>query len=244
MLNIKYIIALIGLIVGFSGNAFGFSKGDVMQSGRPFFSSASNIPMTVSFVDGVATGVVMTNEFGFRVFSKESGDVDHPVINVIQHHLWYNRHGRKQALWKNNNLEIVNNISPIADLGTFIVADYALGKVAGTFSENESVKKVIQVIPEQPRQFLYQNGKMVLASLAARTAGTLVDEGRPGINWPRAKSFGKDAGIQFGTAFSEEYLVNWAADSVLGKEDSSGKEVLKCVFTAGSWIALNHAVRT
>ena len=236
MMNTKYVIVFNILIMVIWGNIFGigFTKMDAIKAGQHLMEDVKKDNGTDFTFTLIGTALAVPDLKERRILRKqyhklgmskeeiqriEQQKEDTPLKNVVRHHIWYN------AYSKENNTAI----GTIADLTTFIAADYSLGKIAH------------QVIPQQQSSFLYQNGKMVVASAAGCIAKTLVEEGAEGMTLNNSIKFGGVAALQVGAHAAAEGA-NLAADYFLGKEDSFKKEVLKCAFTFGAYTALNSVI--
>lgn len=245
-MNTKYVIALSVLVMGIYGNIFGFSNADRVKASdsAPKLLEEWSSQKTMF----LPTALVLSDLLHGNGLKKPDNP-DKLGINLLRHFLWYNEHDPKCCVWSHERkpgADIKCEFSHLMGYGTFIAADYVLGEAANKLGENESVKNVVKWIPEQHRSFVYQNGKMVVTSAAARTIGTLAKDGKPGMNWDNAKKFGKAVVIQVGTEGLDQYVVNPSTDLVCEKlgceKDSMGSNVVKLGLTYVAYMALNTAV--
>jgi hypothetical protein len=148
------------------------------------------------------------------------------AVNLTKHYLWY------RPLYGNSSKKD-SLLGPITTPVAFVAADIGIEKAAHELNQFEAVNNITKSIPKYSRNFLYQNGKLILASAFSELARTAVEDGGEGMTSTNAMKFGKKAAIQAGTDFVEKYGVEPSSHRLFGKEDSKQKAAFN-FFTNGA----------
>ena len=124
--------------------------------------------------------------------------------------------------------------------GAFAIADNGIGYVSDRVMQTEVAKDITQLIPERlcmqkkHRDFLYDEGKFIFASLAGVTT-TILTEGKT-FDEKKIRELGDRVTCKVGTDLVEQFIIAPLSDKIMGAEkESSEKEVVNVVL---SWLAL------
>lgn len=229
-------------------NTSGFSHADAVKMGyrgSEYLKWETNskhangyVSPYIGMADGI-TGILVIESRRNKIF-----DEDDALPKISRYHIWYNKRNEDNYLSDVDKLvsgnqrsktdfELREAMGSLAGTVTFFGADYALTRTADKLGENKSLKKNLST---QSREFLYQNGKMVLASAAGYTTRVVCTEGFNGLNSYNATQFGKCAAIQVGADFTEQYVVDPLVNYCMGQEKSIGKEGFKFALMAAPLI--------
>lgn len=238
-------------VIGSVSFVLGFSNVDVARFGQRYqrysgcdFAGANQPGVKLATVLGDAITVPQVlvwapGSVGHKDHRKHSSvyagrgwaNHDNPVVNVMKNHIWYSPEFKDISKNKHHS-GLGSVIQPV----TFAAADFGIKKSAEKLNEFDSVKSITQSIPEQHRTFVYKNGKMVAASFVAHVVRN-VTEGQ-GLTTDLTK-FAQAAEMQVAAEGFEEYAVTSISDRLLGKEQSTTKDVLNIGLTVAGFVALN-----
>jgi len=144
--------------------------------------------------------------------------------NLAINRVWYG--GEVEQIAKSGH----TTLGSVVHNASFVAVDLSVGKAANMLGEFDSVKKITQGMPEEQREFVYKNGKMVFVSGVAQGARILANEGPVGINADNGVRFAKDAFVQVGAYGMKQFVIDPYADIFFGKEDGFWKDVT-CLLT-------------